>query len=482
MKNSQYLKEYVRKHPENKMAWYLLGKEYDKNGQEGKANYCFNEAGEVYEAFEHSKVPGDMLREYEEGLLRAGRQREWNKLRTRRLLVSLIFLLLIFMPSAVAPGEHSREERGTKPSAASPGDASRALVDAEPEAIPPGKAKVLFTAREGGKDGASGDALTGLLRNMEAPSLTAVLRLERSGKWLLWKEKLPLDYTLEKGGNGRAVIQSYNPAACACQPPEPGELTAKAAEWQERQEELAVLSSAVKAYHSSKGRPPSSLKELAGSFPGNWLAGTTPAMEQAFEPLKNASSKPYKQFSPVKPGKGSSSGGSAEGKGNTSQAGEAAVSGGMEVLPFLSEPLTIIVDKQQHRLAVTSGTVIIRNYEVGLGGDKTPEGSFVISDKVVNPNGRDNGEFGSRGMQLSDSNYAIHGTNEPDSIGKDESLGCIRMSRKDVEELFALVPMGAPVRISKGVLPSALLLPKERFALSATQDQTNPRKVYHWLN
>lgn len=68
----------------------------------------------------------------------------------------------------------------------------------------------------------------------------------------------------------------------------------------------------------------------------------------------------------------------------------------------------------------------------------------------MNPNGRDNGEFGSRGMQLSDSNYAIHGTNEPDSIGKDESLGCIRMSRKDVEELFAMVPMGTKVQISQG--------------------------------
>ena len=58
-------------------------------------------------------------------------------------------------------------------------------------------------------------------------------------------------------------------------------------------------------------------------------------------------------------------------------------------------------------------------------GDKTPEGEFVIKDKVVNPNGRDNGEFGSRGMQLSDSNYAIHGTNEPDSIGKDGVAGVV---------------------------------------------------------
>lgn len=148
---------------------------------------------------------------------------------------------------------------------------------------------------------------------------------------------------------------------------------------------------------------------------------------------------------------------------------------------FFKEPLAIIVDKQNHRLAVTSGNVILRNYAVGLGGDKTPEGEFFIKDKVVNPNGRDNGEFGSRGMQLSDSNYAIHGTNEPDSIGKDESLGCIRMSRKDVEELFAMVPMGTKVQISQGVLPEELVVPEERFLRFALQSD-QPHKVYHWLN
>lgn len=150
-------------------------------------------------------------------------------------------------------------------------------------------------------------------------------------------------------------------------------------------------------------------------------------------------------------------------------------------MPFTA-PLTIIVDKQKHRLAVTSGNIILRNYAVGLGGDNTPEGNFVIRDKVVNPNGRDNGEFGSRGMQLSDSNYAIHGTNEPESIGKDESLGCIRMSRKDVEELFAMVPMGTKVQISKGVLPEELAVPEDRFPSDAPPNQTNPHKVYHWLN
>lgn len=104
MKNSQHLKAYVQMHPDNKMAWYLLGKEYYKNGQQGKANYCFNQAGEVYEAFEHSKVPADMLKQYEDGLLQSARERQAGRLRKRRVLLAFMLLLLLLIPAGVAPG------------------------------------------------------------------------------------------------------------------------------------------------------------------------------------------------------------------------------------------------------------------------------------------------------------------------------------------------------------------------------------------
>ncbi|KGE16493.1 hypothetical protein PWYN_17320 [Paenibacillus wynnii] len=474
MKNSQHLKAYVQMHPDNKMAWYLLGKEYYKNGQEGKANYCFNEAGEVYEAFEHSKVPGEVLREYEEGLMRADQQRQLSKLKVRRWLLGLMLLLLLIMPSYVSTDTYIDKETGKAPANNLAADTASTptLNELTPEAE---TAEFLFTAEE--VNGvASGKAFMNILQNKNTPSRIAVLGLERSGKWLLWKEKLPLKFTVAKTDDGQATYQTYDPAACSCQPPEHGELTAKAAQWQEQQVEKAALWSSIRAFNNSKGRPPASLKELAGPFPGNWLAGTTPAMKKSFMPLKKAAAASTSTL-PATPDKPLSSEGAS---GGTVATPSAAIS--EAGLPFLSDPLTIIVDKQKYRLAVTSGSIILRNYEVGLGGNKTPEGSFVISDKVVNPNGHDNGEFGSRGLQLSDSNYAIHGTNEPESVGKDESLGCIRMKREDVEELFALVPRGTKVQISKGVLPAELLVPKERFSPSATQNQTNPRKVYHWLN
>ena len=52
-----YLKRYVQSHPDNRMAWYLLGKQYILEDKEGKANYCFLQAGSIYEAYERKKHP-----------------------------------------------------------------------------------------------------------------------------------------------------------------------------------------------------------------------------------------------------------------------------------------------------------------------------------------------------------------------------------------------------------------------------------------
>ena len=43
--------------------------------------------------------------------------------------------------------------------------------------------------------------------------------------------------------------------------------------------------------------------------------------------------------------------------------------------------------------------------------------------------------------------YGIHGTNNPASIGRNASHGCIRMRNRDVEELFAMVSVGDEVEL-----------------------------------
>jgi hypothetical protein len=50
-------------------------------------------------------------------------------------------------------------------------------------------------------------------------------------------------------------------------------------------------------------------------------------------------------------------------------------------------------------------------------------------------------------MGLSVRGYGIHGTNEPKSIGKAASHGCIRMARKDLEEMYEMVSVGDTVEL-----------------------------------
>jgi lipoprotein-anchoring transpeptidase ErfK/SrfK len=90
----------------------------------------------------------------------------------------------------------------------------------------------------------------------------------------------------------------------------------------------------------------------------------------------------------------------------------------------------------------------------------TPIGTFKIVTKVVNPwylpkniaGGDSKNPLGTRwiGLNVPDSNgykYGIHGTNNPSSIGRYVSQGCIRMYNQDVEWLFQHIPKGTLVII-----------------------------------
>lgn len=55
--------------------------------------------------------------------------------------------------------------------------------------------------------------------------------------------------------------------------------------------------------------------------------------------------------------------------------------------------------------------------------------------------------LGARALYLGSSIYRIHGTNEPKSIGKSASSGCIRMLNADVTELYQFVKHGATVTV-----------------------------------
>ncbi|MBJ6360417.1 L,D-transpeptidase [Paenibacillus sp. GCM10012307] len=105
----------------------------------------------------------------------------------------------------------------------------------------------------------------------------------------------------------------------------------------------------------------------------------------------------------------------------------------------------IIVDLSDRTLYLLDGNVVTRSYPVGIGKmlTRTPTGDYRIINKQENPGG----PFGVLWMGLSKPHYGIHGTNDPSSIGRMVSHGCIRMYNEDVLELSSLVPIGTRVTI-----------------------------------
>jgi lipoprotein-anchoring transpeptidase ErfK/SrfK len=118
----------------------------------------------------------------------------------------------------------------------------------------------------------------------------------------------------------------------------------------------------------------------------------------------------------------------------------------------------VVVSIPDRRLAVLENGQVLRIFSVAVGAkvSNSPTGEFEIINRVVNPAyyhpgtviapGKDN-PVGTRWIGLDKKGYGIHGTNEPWSIGKAASHGCIRLRNRDVEQLFTMLRVGDTVEI-----------------------------------
>jgi lipoprotein-anchoring transpeptidase ErfK/SrfK len=127
---------------------------------------------------------------------------------------------------------------------------------------------------------------------------------------------------------------------------------------------------------------------------------------------------------------------------------------------------TVIIKTKERRLYYVLGGGRAIRYPVGVGrAGKAWSGSSFISRKVLRPDwappsevkrdkprmpdlirgGTPGNPMGAAAMTLGVSEYAIHGTNAPGSVGGFVSYGCIRMYNQDVLDLFGRVYVGTPV-------------------------------------
>ena len=138
-------------------------------------------------------------------------------------------------------------------------------------------------------------------------------------------------------------------------------------------------------------------------------------------------------------------------------------------LKLVTGPFHAEVDKKSYRIDLFLGEganqVFVRSYRVGLGEyNSTPVGSFKVrrNSKLINPtwvNPRTRAFFaaddpsnpiGERWIGLEGieertadlSGLGIHGTIEPETIGQDASMGCVRMHSDDVAEIYEVLAEG----------------------------------------
>jgi lipoprotein-anchoring transpeptidase ErfK/SrfK len=146
-----------------------------------------------------------------------------------------------------------------------------------------------------------------------------------------------------------------------------------------------------------------------------------------------------------------------------------------QVVSFESReaPGTIVIDTGNTFLYYVLGGGRAMRYGVGVGRQGfTWAGVQTISRKAEWPDwyppsemiarqpylprfvaGGPGNPLGARAMYLGSSEYRIHGTNDPTTIGKFVSSGCIRLTNEDVSDLFSRVNVGTKVVVLPKTAP-----------------------------
>ena len=131
-----------------------------------------------------------------------------------------------------------------------------------------------------------------------------------------------------------------------------------------------------------------------------------------------------------------------------------------------SHSYSIVIELGVHRITVFEGEAPIHTERIGVGKPNTPTpgGLYYTKELIEIVDGADrlypDGPYGPFAFGLSgfsevfrtfgdggDGTVGIHGTNDPSSLGRDVSAGCIRMSNEGVRHLAGFLPLGVPVEV-----------------------------------
>jgi len=134
-----------------------------------------------------------------------------------------------------------------------------------------------------------------------------------------------------------------------------------------------------------------------------------------------------------------------------------------QTLKLVQGPFDVLAELSEFELTVLQHGKFVRRFSIGVGRDDTPTpvGLNKVKEKqtkptkypspddvdrrILPPDHPDN-PLGTRWIGIG-LGYGIHGTIEPQTVGQKSSRGCIRMTNKDVEELYDMLTEGSRVLI-----------------------------------
>jgi hypothetical protein len=121
--------------------------------------------------------------------------------------------------------------------------------------------------------------------------------------------------------------------------------------------------------------------------------------------------------------------------------------------------VSLHVDRSRRQLTVRRDGRVVRRMPIAVGrlDTPTPTGRFAVTDRLRAS--RPDSPYGCCALALSGhqtkllpgwpggDRLAVHGTPQPETVGRAVSLGCMRAHRRHIEALMRIVPLGAPVFI-----------------------------------
>jgi lipoprotein-anchoring transpeptidase ErfK/SrfK len=131
----------------------------------------------------------------------------------------------------------------------------------------------------------------------------------------------------------------------------------------------------------------------------------------------------------------------------------------IEQVSLKQDPYRLDVALKAHQLSLFKDDVLVKTFPIGVGTSETPTPGGTYYLRVLIKTTQPNGAYGPYAYGLNgfsqvltdfaggDGIIGLHGTNQPQLVGKDVSHGCIRLKNEDILQLVRVLPLGTPVRI-----------------------------------